>query len=156
MSEASLSKYGQLVRLFEKQAVWLGLSRNAGPVLVLLYLAKYSSDDKISVEEICGSTKYSRSNVGMILSQLEVLGLVQSETDFGQAGPGRRRILYTVDEDMSVLVALTIKKIADRLEELMGQIDSLLTLYKSNSPHIIRLLEDLREDASENLPRISD
>jgi DNA-binding transcriptional regulator GbsR (MarR family) len=155
LSEITLGSYGQLVRFFEKQGEWLGLPRNTGPVLASLYLAKYESERKLAVEEICKSTNYSRSNVGLILSQLEALGLVYGEADFQQTGRGRRRILYSVDEEASSLMTLGIRKMIDRLEELIAQIDSLMNLYQSDAPHVIRMLSDLKKDARESLVRLS-
>jgi DNA-binding transcriptional regulator GbsR (MarR family) len=99
MTESSLRAYSRLIRFFEKQVEWLGLARNAGPVLAVLNLAKYKSNTRMSAEEISESTSYSRSSVGLILSQLEALGLVFGEADYTQTGRGRESLekLYEAD-----------------------------------------------------------
>ncbi len=150
MSE-SLEGYDHLVRFFEKQADWLGLPRNTGPVLASLYVAKYESDKKLSVDEICDFTHYSRSNVGLILSQLEALGLATGGADFQQSGRGRRRVLFTIDDSGSSLLSLGIRKMVDRLEDLVSQINVLMGIYGDDAPHIIRMLKNFKTDAQKSI-----
>jgi DNA-binding transcriptional regulator GbsR (MarR family) len=151
MMGSSLKAYSRLVRYFEKQVEWLGLARNAGPVLAVLYLAKYKTGSKMSAEEISESTSYSRSSVGLILSQLEALSLAFGEADYTQTGRGRRRTLYTIEESGSSLASLIVKKTVGRLQESIHEIESLEKLYGSDAPFVTQMLDDFRKEALENL-----
>ncbi|MHA2426196.1 MAG: hypothetical protein ACXAEF_15515, partial [Candidatus Thorarchaeota archaeon] len=117
MSDINLEGHGPLVRFFERQAQLLGLTKTTGLALATLYLAKYESGRKLTVDEVAKYTNYSRSNLGLILSQLEALGIVYSEADHKQAVRGRRRNLYTIDEEASSLIMLGIKTMMDRLSD---------------------------------------
>ncbi len=142
----NLQGFNPIVRLFEKQVEWLGLSRNAGQILAAIYIAKYRDNRKLNAEQIASATSYSRSNVGLILSQLEALGLIYGDMDFSQTGRGRRRILYSTEEGSS-LASLSIKKSIDRLEESIREIDSLLILYNSDSPDMTKMLKKFKKEA---------
>ena len=154
MSDISLEGHGQLVRFFERQAQLLGLTRTTGLALAALYLAKYESGRKLTVDEVAKYTNYSRSNLGLILSQLEALGIVYSKADHKQAGRGRRRNLYTIDEDASSLIMLGIKTMMDRLSDLVSQIEYLMDVYENDAPHVLRMLQDFKKDASDNLEKL--
>lgn len=149
--EPSLKAYSRLVRYFEKQVEWLGLARNAGPVLAVLYLAKYKTDSKMSAEEISESTSYSSSSVGLILLQLEVLGLAFGEADYTQTERGRRRTLYTIEESGSSLASLMVKKTVDRLQESIHEIESLEKLYGADAPFVTQMLDDFKKESLESL-----
>ena len=155
MMESSLRAYGRLIRFFEKQVEWLGLARNAGPVLAVLYLAKYKTDTRMSAEEISESTSYSRSSVGLILSQLEAIGLVFGEADYTQTGRGRRRTLYTMEESGSSLASLIVKKTVDRLQESIHEIEALEKLYEADAPFIMQMLGDFKKEALESFTAYS-
>jgi len=155
MMESSLRAYSRLVRFFEKQIEWLGLARNAGPVLAVLYLTKYKTDTRMSAEEISESTSYSRSSVGLILSQLEALGLVFGEADYTQTGRGRRRTLYAIEESGSSLAALIVKKTVDRLQESIHEIESLEKLYEADAPFVAQMLDDFKKEALESFTTYS-
>ena len=88
MSNLDLRAHNPLIRFFEKQAEWIGLSKNAGPVLAALYTAKYETGERVSLEDLADSTSYSRSNVSLILTQLEALGIAIGEIDYSQTGRG--------------------------------------------------------------------
>ena len=81
---------GPLTRLFEKVAKWIGLSTNAGPVLASLFVESYSTGNRLSSDEICKGTGYSRANAGLIISQLEALGVIEGQRDYDQTGRGRK------------------------------------------------------------------
>ncbi len=149
--ESSLRAYSRLVRFFEKQVEWLGLARNAGSVLAMLYLAKYKTDTRMSAEEISEATSYSRSSVGLILSQLEALGLVFGEGDYTQTGRGRRRTLYTIEESGSSLASLIVKKTVDRLQSSIHEIESLEKLYGADASFVTQMLDDFKKEALESL-----
>ncbi len=147
MSDISLTDYSQLMRFFEKQVEWLGLPRNTGPVLTVLYLARYKDDAKMSIDDIADATHYSRSNVSLVVSQLETLGLIYGETDLSQTGRGRRRVLYSVDETEKTLIGLGVDIILDRLNDTIQHIDQLIEIYGSDSKFIAKMLKEFKKDA---------
>jgi DNA-binding transcriptional regulator GbsR (MarR family) len=142
----NLKGYQPIVRLFEKQVEWLGLSRNAGPILAAIFISNYRDGRKLNAEQIAEATSYSRSNVGLIISQLEALGIIYGEIDFSQTGRGRRRILYSVEKGSS-LASLAIRKTADRLEESIREIDNLLVLFNSDVPEMTKMLKKFKKEA---------
>ncbi|MFW9807247.1 MAG: hypothetical protein ACFFFK_11015, partial [Candidatus Thorarchaeota archaeon] len=79
---------GPITRLFEKVAKWIGLSANAGPVLAALFMESYETGNRMSSDDICHSTGYSRANAGLIISQLEALGVIEGRRDYDQTGRG--------------------------------------------------------------------
>ena len=147
MSTFNLRAYNQLVRFFEKQAELIGLSKNAGPVLATLYLSKYVTSDKISLEDLADSTSYSRSNVSLILNQLEALGIAFGEIDFSQTGRGRRRILYAIDDRFTSLTSLVAKTTIMQLQETIKDIEQLKKLDENGSKKIDNMLDDLQREA---------
>ncbi len=155
MKQSTTDDYPDLVRFFEKQSDWLGLPRNTGPVLASLYVAKYESNERLSVDDICEFTNYSRSNVGLIISQLEALGLVYGAADYKQTGRGRRRILYSIDEEASSLISIGVKKMVDQLKEIVVNIDSLIELYSDDAPFIVKMLKELKKSAQDSHARLT-
>ncbi len=151
MSDFSLSDYSHLVRFFEKLVEWLGIPRNAGPILTALYVSKYKRDEKMSADDLVETTRYSRSNIGLIVSQLEAIGLIISEVDYGQTGRGRRRILYTVDEKVNSLISMIVKKTMSMLEEISEDIDTLQGLYSDAEPYIVKMLKAFKEETEQSL-----
>jgi len=151
----NLNGYNQILHLFEKQVEWLGLSRNAGPILAAIYISKYRDGRKLNAEQIAKATNYSRSNVGLILSQLESLGLIYGDMDLSQTGRGRRRILYSVEKGSS-LASLSIKKTIDRLEESMREIDTLIALLNTDSPEMIKMLNKFKNEAETAITSLSE
>ncbi|NHJ15164.1 MAG: hypothetical protein EAX95_15890 [Candidatus Thorarchaeota archaeon] len=149
MSDAPLKTYGPLVRFLEKQAEWLGLGKNAGPVLAVLYLAKYQGEGTLSAEDIADRTSYSRSNVGLIISQMEALGLISGEMDYDQTGRGRRRFLYFIEDKVSSIVSLGIKKTIDKLEDSITEMESIKNLYRSDAPHVAKMMDGFLKEARE-------
>jgi DNA-binding transcriptional regulator GbsR (MarR family) len=151
MNKLILSDYDLLIRFFEKKADWLGLPRNTGLVLTTMYLNKYLKDEKLSVDDICQATKYSRSNVGVILSKLEAMGIVHGYPNIANNGRGRRKILYTINPESKSLVTFGLKRTIDILDEFVESIDSLMEHYKDESPQIIEMLTDFESDSKKNL-----
>jgi DNA-binding transcriptional regulator GbsR (MarR family) len=151
MNKLILSDYDLLIRFFEKKADWLGLPRNTGLVLTTMYLNKYLKDEKLSVDDICQATKYSRSNVGVILSKLEAMGIVHGYPNIANNGRGRRKILYTINPKSKSLVTFGLKRTIDILDEFVESIDSLMEHYKDESPQIIEMLTDFESDSKKNL-----
>jgi DNA-binding transcriptional regulator GbsR (MarR family) len=153
MSEDSLENFPHFIRYIEKQVEWLGLAKNTGPVLALLYLRKYSGGERLSAEEIAEMTGYSRNYVSMILSQLEVLGLVYGEVDHDQTGRGRRRHLYAIDEAFTSLAALGTRRAIDRLEESLRELEYLDETYGKDVSFFGELVKKFREETEEELSR---
>lgn len=138
----------QVVRLFEKVATWVGLSSNAGPVLAALFLEKYRTGGRLSPEEICDLAGYSRANAGLIISQLEALGIVDGQRDYDQTGRGRKRILYTIQGEFSDVFALGLLAIQDRLETILKDISNLEDLVSDKSGPISILINDMKVTVS--------
>ncbi|TFF93301.1 hypothetical protein EU546_06395 [Candidatus Thorarchaeota archaeon] len=134
----------QMVRLFEKVATWVGLSSNAGPVLSALFLEKYRTGGRLSSEEICESTGYSRANAGLIISQLEALGIVDGQRDYDQTGRGRKRVLYTIRGEFSDVFALGVLAIQDRLETILRDISNIEDLVGKEDGPISTLIDDMK------------
>ncbi|TFG33929.1 hypothetical protein EU527_05975 [Candidatus Thorarchaeota archaeon] len=152
MSNFDLRAHSQLVRFFEKQAEWIGLAKNAGPILAALYVAKYEPGEKISLEDLSDLTRYSRSNVSLILTQLEALGIVYGEIDHSQTGRGRRRILYEIDERFTSLISLVVKTTILRLKETLSDIESLRKMEEHGLKRINEMLDDFQNEAEASLP----
>jgi DNA-binding transcriptional regulator GbsR (MarR family) len=147
MAEISLAKYGPLIRFFEKEAEWLGLPRNRGIIFLTLYMNKYLNNEKLSVDQVCTITKYSRSNVGTILSQLEELGIVIGHPEIVTNGTrGRRKIVYSIDPNFDSLATLGFKRMIKNLEEFITTINALLKLYREETPQIRKMMKDIKTD----------
>jgi DNA-binding transcriptional regulator GbsR (MarR family) len=123
----------KVVRFFEESVERLGLSKNAGSVLAVLYAEKYNSGRKLSLEELAKATSYSRSSVTLILSQLKSLGIVQETMDSKQSGRGRRRILYDLEDGVKSPMALLVAQIRACLQDTIGEIEFLLEANKDVS-----------------------
>ena len=133
---------GPVTRLFEKLARWVGLSGNAGPVLAALFIEKYKNDGRLSSEDICSMTGYSRANAGLIISQLEGLGVIEGQRDYDQTGRGRKRVLYRVRGEFSDVFALGIRSMQDRLDSMSGDVEY---ISRIEDPQFEKMLKDLTE-----------
>ncbi len=131
-----------LVHFFEKLVEWLGLSRNSGSLLAVLYAERYATGERLSLEELAEATSYSRSNVTLILSQLEAAGIVEGETDLNQTGRGRRRILYRIRKEIPSPVFLMIRTMEDRLHDSLDDLDVIKKTLSEDGPSIRRMLDD--------------
>ncbi len=67
----------ELVRLYEKVALWTGLSENTGPILAELLDDRYGPDKWLSADELGKRAGYSRAHTGLILSQLDALEVIE-------------------------------------------------------------------------------
>ncbi len=144
-------KMTPIIRYFNKVVEWLGLSRNSGSILALLYLARYDIGAKLSLDEISKATQYSRSNVTLILTQLESLGLLDGETDITQAGRGRRRTLYSIADDVSSPISILVKQAHHRLLVNLQEIKSLSSSLGSENNPLTLMLEDFENETKEAL-----
>jgi DNA-binding transcriptional regulator GbsR (MarR family) len=140
-----------MIRLFEKIAKWIGLSVNAGPVLAALFLEKYRTGSRLSSDEICDSTGYSRANAGLIVSQLEGLGIVDGQRDYDQTGRGRKRVLYTIRGEFTDVFSLGVLAIQDRLDSIFKDITSLENLVDGKGEPVSALLQDMKSSVSARL-----
>ena len=135
---------GPVTRLFEKVARWIGLSSNAGPVLAALFLEQYGTAEKLSSEDVCRITGYSRANAGLIISQLEALGVIEGARDYDQTGRGRKRVLYSVNGSFTEVFELGVISIQDRLVGMTRDLDTIENLDSSFKPSIAHLLKEVR------------
>jgi DNA-binding transcriptional regulator GbsR (MarR family) len=156
MSTNNVGEMLPLVRFFEKIVEWLGLSRNAGSLLTVLYVEKYGDGRKLSLEELAEATSYSRSNVTLILSQLEALGIVEGETDLNQTGRGRRRILYSISDDVPSPIFLLVRTMEDRLRDSLGDIDGLRETLGAEIPHVDKMLVDFCKEIRDAIEILSE
>ena len=124
---------GPITRLFEKVAKWIGLSTNAGPVLASLFMESYETGNRMSSDDICKTTGYSRANAGLIISQLEALGVIEGRRDYDQTGRGRKRVLYAIDGDFGEIFNLGVMSLLDRLGAMMKDIQSIQKWRRQSS-----------------------
>jgi DNA-binding transcriptional regulator GbsR (MarR family) len=150
---------GPVIRLFEKVAKWIGLSPNAGPVLAAFFLEQHNSEEKLSSDDICRITGYSRANAGLIVSQLEALGVIDGQRDYDQTGRGRKRVLYTINGSFTDIFELGIISIQDRLNGIIRDLDAIENLDSSFKNSFGQLLKEIRKAAEnrkdEMLPTIT-
>lgn len=135
---------GPITRLFEKVARWIGLSPNAGPVLAAFFLEQYNSGEKLSSDDICRITGYSRANAGLIISQLEALGVIDGQRDYDQTGRGRKRVLYTINGSFTDIFELGVVSIQDRLNGIVRDLDSIESLDSGFKKSFAQLLKEIR------------
>ena len=136
---------GPVIRLFEKVARWIGLSPNAGPVLAAFFLERHNSEEKISSDDICRITGYSRANAGLIVSQLEALGVIDGQRDYDQTGRGRKRVLYTINGSFADIFEIGVLGIQDRLNGIIRDLDTIETLDSSFKNSFGLLLKEIRK-----------
>lgn len=150
MSGKDSAAYERFVRICKKHLRWLGLSGASRDVLTVLLLENYWSGKPLSPEEICSLTGFSRSSVSVIISQLEVIGIVDGHIDSSQTGRGRRRTLYSVSGGLSSLTLFGIKRIAVELQDLIDDVESITPDDKKMKA----VFTDLRDEASGNLTNL--
>lgn len=136
---------GPITRLFEKVAKWIGISTNAGPVLAALFTEKYSTGNKMSSDEICKVTGYSRANAGLIISQLEALGVIEGQRDYDQTGRGRKRVLYSINGSFSEIFNLGVMSLVDRIGAMMKDIATVENIMNGRQDAISPMLEDIKK-----------
>jgi DNA-binding transcriptional regulator GbsR (MarR family) len=135
---------GPITRLFEKVAKWIGLSVNAGPVLAALFMESYDTGNRMCSDDICKATGYSRANAGLIISQLEALGVVEGRRDYDQTGRGRKRVLYAIDGTFGDIFNLGVMSLLDRLGAMMKDIQSIDDLRNDREDSLVPMLNDIR------------
>ena len=136
---------GPITRLFEKVAKWIGLSTNAGPVLAALFMESYETGNRMSSDDICKATAYSRANAGLIISQLEALGVIEGRRDYDQTGRGRKRVLYAIDGSFGDIFNLGVMSLLDRLGAMMKDIHSIEDLRSGREDSLAPMLDDIKK-----------
>ena len=142
---------GPITRLFEKVAKWIGLSANAGPVLAALFMESYETGNRLSSDDICKATGYSRANAGLIISQLEALGVIEGQRDYDQTGRGRKRVLYSIDGDFGEIFNLGVMSLLDRLGAMMKDIQSIDDLRSGREDALKPMLRDIKKVIQERI-----
>ena len=136
---------GPILRLFERIARWIGLSPNAGPVLAALFIEHYNTGERMSSDDICHMTGYSRANAGLIISQLEALGVIEGQRDYDQTGRGRKRVLYTINGTFSSIFDLGIISIQDRLDAMLKDLNAIDSIDSYPKGSVAQLLKEIRK-----------
>ena len=136
---------GPITRLFEKVAKWIGLSTNAGPVLAALFMESYETGNRMSSDDICKATAYSRENAGLIISQLEALGVIEGRRDYDQTGRGRKRVLYAIDGNFGDIFNLGVMSLLDRLGAMMKDIHSIEDLRSGREDSLAPMLDEIKK-----------
>ena len=144
-----------LTRLFEKLAIWVGLSENAAPVLMVLFIEKYRSDNRLSSEDICQATGYSRANAGLIISQLESIRIIEGQRDFSQTGRGRKRVLYRLSVDLDEFFELGFKGIFNQLENMMRDVTSIQGSTSFFVEGMSEMLVQMKSEIQKSLERLA-
>lgn len=152
-ADMTAAKDGQLVRFFERFAKWIGLSENVGPVMAVLYKESYEGKNRLSAEEIRIRTRYSRANTGLVLSQLEIFGIVDGQKDYGQKGRGRRRILYAITKSTEELLSLGINRMSIGLGEMLNDLITLKSDFTS-STSTTKMLKAIERDIKKTSKKI--
>lgn len=142
---------GPITRLFEKVAKWIGLSSNAGPVLAALFIESYETGNRMSSDDICKATGYSRANAGLIISQLEALRIIEGNRDYDQTGRGRKRVLYAIKGDFREIFNLGVMSLMDRLGTMMKDIQSIQDLRSGRNDALGPMLRDIKKVIQERI-----
>jgi DNA-binding transcriptional regulator GbsR (MarR family) len=142
---------GPITRLFEKVAKWIGLSSNAGPVLAALFVESYETGNRMSSDDICKATGYSRANAGLIISQLEALRIIEGNRDYDQTGRGRKRVLYAIKGDFKEIFNLGVMSLMDRLGTMMKDIQSIEDLRSGRDDALGPMLRDIKKVIQERI-----
>ncbi|TFG30893.1 hypothetical protein EU527_13810 [Candidatus Thorarchaeota archaeon] len=145
MSEQHGLIKGPMLRLFERIARWIGLSPNAGPVLAALFIEHYNSGERLCSDDICQVTGYSRANAGLIISQLEALGIIDGQRDYDQTGRGRKRVLYTVNGTFATIFDIGIISIQDRLNAMLKDLEAIDHLDSGPKDSFARMMKEIRK-----------
>lgn len=140
-----------LVRLFEKLSKWVGLSESCAPALATLYAERYRTNGTLCSGAICEATGYSRANAGLVISQLEALGIVTGQRDLTQTGRGRKRVLYNVTSGLDQFFAMGLKSVAFRMQAMLKDVGVLEEQYNGGDMRILDMLGDLRSQIEINL-----
>ncbi len=155
MSHISLKSYPRFVSFFVNFSEWLGLQRNAGMALATLYIAKDTDSEKMSAEDIAQVTGYSRSNVSLVLSQLEALNLVASENDDAQTGRGRKRILYTVSKNVTSPISFAVSKIMGQLQELNTALTNIEDHPNDKPKSLMKTIDEFQKEAERTVTSLA-
>ena len=95
--------------------------------------------------EIQGFVRYSRANAGLIISQLEALGVIEGRRDYDQTGRGRKRVLYAIDGSFGDIFNLGVMSLLDRLGAMMKDIHSIEDLRSGREDSLAPMLDDIKK-----------
>ncbi len=143
----SIKSHSKFVSFCVEAVEWIGLQRNAGIALATLYIAKGTDFKKLSAEDIAGITGYSRSNVSLVLSELEARGMVKSSTDSSQVGRGRKRILYSVESGVVSPMEFAVSQIMKRLRIFANELESIEEDRLEDEENLQEIIHEFREEA---------
>ncbi len=142
---------GPIVRLFAKLSEWVGLSDNIAPAAASLFLQRYGDEKPLGSEDICEITGYSRANAGLIISQLEALGVISGQRDYQQTGRGRKRLLYKTDMNIEGFFALGVERVVDQLQSMLSDIDAVEEEFGEKDKRLLKMMKELRDEIENNL-----
>ncbi len=142
---------GPIVRLFAKLSEWAGLSDNVAPAAASLFLERYGDENPLGSEDICDVTGYSRANAGLIISQLEALGVISGKRDYQQTGRGRKRLLYKADMGIEGFFGLGVERIIDQLQSMLDDVDAVEDEFGEKDKRLLEMMRDLRNAIEKNL-----
>lgn len=143
----SIKSHSKFVSFCIEAAEWIGLQRNAGIALATLYIVKGTELEKLSAEDISVITGYSRSNVSLVLSELEARGLVKSSTDSAQVGRGRKRILYSVQTGVISPMEFAVSQMMRRLNVFANELESIEGDRLADEANLQETVHEFKEEA---------
>ncbi|MFW9919682.1 MAG: MarR family transcriptional regulator [Candidatus Thorarchaeota archaeon] len=154
MKERDSLAYDRLVKLCRRQLGWLGLSESSRDILALLLVEDYWTNEPLTPEEICDLTGYSRGSMSVILSQLKSLGFIEGQTDSGQKGRGRRRVMYSMNQGLSGLVLFGLRKLRIDLEGMLGEMIAIEEILGAEESDELEVVAQLIEEATKNIAHL--
>ena len=154
MGEINGLMKGPTTRLFEKVARWIGLSPNAGPVLAAIFIKYYETGERLSSDDICQITGYSRANAGLIVSQLEALGVIDGQRDYDQTGRGRKRVLYTINGTFADIFGLGVISLQDRLSGMLRDLDAIESIDAGPKGSFAQLMKEVRKAVENHMDEL--
>ncbi len=146
-SHPSIKSHSKFVSFCVEAAEWIGLQRNAGIALATLYIVKGTEFEKLSAEDIARITGYSRSNVSLVLSELEARGLAKSSTDSTQIGRGRKRILYSVESGVVSPVEFAVSRMMKQMYEFSDELETIEEELIADGENLRETVHEFKEEA---------
>lgn len=143
----SIKSHNKFVSFCVEAVEWIGLQRNAGIALATLYIAKGTEFEKLSAEDIAGITGYSRSNVSLVLSELEARGLARSSIDNNQIGRGRKRILYSVENGVLTPLEFAVSQMLKQMSEFTSELENIEEEPIADGKNLRETVHEFKEEA---------
>jgi DNA-binding transcriptional regulator GbsR (MarR family) len=146
-SRPSIKSHSNFISFCVETAEWIGLQRNAGVALATLYIVKGSEFEKLSAEDIASITGYSRSNVSLVLSQLESKRLVRSTTDNAQIGRGRKKILYSVGTGVITPLEFAVLQVMKKMKAFTSELETIEKGSVEEGESLRETVHEFKEEA---------